>query len=572
MAGKRTIALISVLAFAALIAVGAWVAGSRIESPADAAARTAPPTPSPILVPVERRVLSSSIVTRGTGRFGLPQPISIAPSSLKPNPGLIATLPLRNTQLKEGDVVLTASGRPVFLLQGKLPAYRDLVPGLSGEDVRQLEHALRRLGFAAGPADGVYDHETSAAVAAWYRSKKWEPFGPTRDQQTALFALERDWGEGEKAKLAADSAAAVSALAVESARATAEHNARAAAAELAAKKADMRRLVSADGRPLAVEAERAKAQHADKAAAAEVTAQTNERALIVLDPRQPQSARAAAEARLELARAAQRRTKLEGEAAIQLAERDAMLASEQVALAEAAVKSAQLEGEKAVRAALDAQKGAQLELKLAAERAERLAADLAAARQRLGIQVPVDEMVFLPALPVRVEEVTAAVGASATGPVMTVTDNQLAVDSALALDEAPLVKPGMPVEIDEQALGISAKGVVEQVASTPGTRGVDGYHIYFEVRVTKASTPLAGVSLRLTIPIETTRGAVLAVPTSAVSLSADGTSRVQVQTGGALEYVTVKPGLSAAGYVEVTPVGGKLAPGQLVVVGYKAPK
>jgi hypothetical protein len=33
----------------------------------------------------------------------------------------------------------------------------------------------------------------------------------------------------------------------------------------------------------------------------------------------------------------------------------------------------------------------------------------------------------------------------------------------------------------------------------------------------------------------------------------------------------VEPGLSAAGYVEVTPVGGNLAPGDLVVVGVTGP-
>src|SRR5882724_6152210 len=102
MAGKRTIALAAALGFAAALAAGAWVAGSHIESPADAAARTAPPTPSPILVPIEERVLSSNIVTRGKARFGLPRPVSIPPSSLKPSAGLIATLPLRNTQIGEG--------------------------------------------------------------------------------------------------------------------------------------------------------------------------------------------------------------------------------------------------------------------------------------------------------------------------------------------------------------------------------------------------------------------------------------------------------------------------------------
>ncbi len=155
---------------------------------------------------------------------------------------------------------------------------------------------------------------------------------------------------------------------------------------------------------------------------------------------------------------------------------------------------------------------------------------------------------------------------------MSVTDNQLAIDSALRLDAAPLVKPGMQVAIDEQALGIKATGVVARVAKTPGTRGVDGYHIYFEVRVDKTPTRLEGFSLRLTIPIESTKGVVTAVPLSALSLAADGTSRVQVERDGALEYVVVEPGLSADGFVEVTPVEGALAAGQLVVVGYENPK
>jgi len=46
-----------------------------------------------------------------------------------------------------------------------------------------------------------------------------------------------------------------------------------------------------------------------------------------------------------------------------------------------------------------------------------------------------------------------------------------------------------------------------------------------------------------------------------------------VQNGeGALEYVVVQPGLAADGYVAVTPVNGTLAPGQMVVVGYKSPE
>jgi len=114
MAGKRVAALAGAVVVIIAAAVG-WIAGSKIESPADAAARTAPPQPSPILVPIEKRVLSTEIVTRGTARFGLPQPVSIAPSTLKTGPSLISILPIRNTQLEEGAVLLTASGRPVFI-------------------------------------------------------------------------------------------------------------------------------------------------------------------------------------------------------------------------------------------------------------------------------------------------------------------------------------------------------------------------------------------------------------------------------------------------------------------------
>ncbi len=570
---NRTVVIFGVLAVATVVTLGGWVASSRIESPADMAARAASPVPSPILVPVEERELSSNVVTRGTARLGLPQPISMVPSTLKPGPGLIATLPLPNTQFEEGDMILTSSGRPLFILQGELPTYRDLSPGISGDDVRQLKHGLKRLGFNPGRVDGIYDYNTSAAVAKWYKSKGWEPFGPTRQQIANIRTLEQDWADASKRKLAADAAATAAVLAVESARATAERNNKAAATELAAKRADWHRLMTEQNKTdsLAVETARVTAEHNNKAADAEVKVQISNRALIVLDPRQPKTARNAADAKLELARAAAHRAQLEGKATVQAAERAAKLAAEQHELAEAAVKSVALEGEMAVRSAVDAQLIAEFDARLASERADRLTNDLAIARSKLGVQVPADEIVFIPELPVRVKEIKARVGDRATGTVVSVTDNQLVVDSSLPLDSAPLVKPGMPVFIDEQALGVKATGVVEMVADTPGTFGVDGYHIYFKIRVDDTPTRLAGFSLRLTIPVKSTGRAVTTVPTSALSLAADGTARVQVKNNEAFKYIIVKPGLSADGYVEVTPVDGILAPGQPVVVGYKNP-
>jgi len=500
MTQQRIRVLGGVLGIVAVAALAGWWGFTHVKSPADVAARTAAPTPSAILVPVEERVLSSNVVTRGTARFGLPQPVSIAPSMLKAQPGLITTLPAKNASLREGEVLLRASGRPVFLLEGRTPAYRDLMPGVSGDDVYQLQVALMRLGHFKGAPTGEFDAATGRAVTAWYRGAGFDAFGPTEEQQAQVRVMERELADAEKLRVSTAGAMAGADLGIESARATADHDERVAKSELAAANA--------------------------------------ERSRVVLDPRQPEAARSAAEAA--------------------------------VLKAEAGVKAARLSGELAVRNAVDAKKSAEIDARLASERADRQTADLKAARLRLGVQLPVDEIVFMPALPVRVQEVTAVVGDAARGPVLTVTDNQLSVDSAVPLESAPFVKVGMSVEISEPALGVNARGTVVRVADGPGTNGVDGYHFYFEVRVDRTSTPLQGYSLRLTIPIQSSKTAVIAVPISAVSLASDGTSRLQVQEGGKLEYVVVKPGLSADGFIEVTPIKGTLKRGQLVVVGYES--
>ena len=494
MTQRRLTALFGVLALAAVTAVGGWVAAANIESPAEIAARTAPPEPSLILVPVEERVLSSNIVTRGTARFGLPQPISIAPSALKSGTaGLITTLPSAGAQFDEGDVVLTASGRPVFLMQGDIPAYRDLVPGVSGEDVRQLEEALKRLGFDPGQLDGAYDESTSSAVADWYKAAGHEPFGPTAEQRAEIKSLEAALAEAQKLQISADSA-----------------------------------MAQAD---LTVEAARRKAEHARSVAEAELQAAIRERDLAFMD--------VSAIANVEVARAA--------------------------------LEAAKTEGDLEVQTAIASKKVAAFEAQHAADLVATSAAELDSARRMLGVQVPADEIVFLPALPVRIHEITAAVGAEASGAVMSATDNKITIDASLPLDAGPLVRPGMEVDIDEAAYGIRTKGSVEFVANTPGTHGVDGYHIYFAVAVPEPPMQLEGFSLRLTIPIESTSGPVTAVPMSALSLAPDGTSRVQVENNGTLTYVTVEPGLAANGYVEVASGGHELEPGQLVVVGSKGP-
>ena len=148
-----------------LLAGAGWAAASQIRSPAQIAADTAAPNASLISVPVERRSLATEVIVRGTVRYGKPQQVALPVSGLKSNAQIVSRAPRPDSRLRDGAVGLTVSGRPVFVLRGDTPMHRDLGPGDSGQDVRQLERALARLGHRPGAIDGRYNGATAAAVA-----------------------------------------------------------------------------------------------------------------------------------------------------------------------------------------------------------------------------------------------------------------------------------------------------------------------------------------------------------------------------------------------------------------------
>lgn len=384
---RRRSVLLMVLAAVVLSSVVTWVASEKIRSPAEAAARSAPPTPTPILVPVEEKVLVSKIVTRGTAKYRSPRTIRVAHSFLKSIPPVITRAARTGISVAEGEVLMSISGRPVFLLRGRQPSYRDLGPGMSGSDVEQLEAALERVGLDPGRVDGHYDSATGSAVATLYRRAGLSP--------------------------------------------------------------------------------------------------------AVAD--------------------------------------DATLA----------------------------------------ERRPPEAGLVEGARAFGGVQLPADEVVYVPDSPVRVNETLAGIGDAAKADLVTVTGTEVVVDGALPTDQARMVQDGTHVELDDQTRQLAAKGVVEHVAATPGTAGADGFHVAFRVRVISPDADLVGASLRITVPVETTGEAILAVPVSALSLGPDGGSRVRRSLDGRLSYVPVTPGLTADGFVAVTPTKGNLAPGDEVVIGFE---
>jgi hypothetical protein len=105
---------------------------------------------------------------------------------------LITKVPAANRTLHEGDVLLEVSGRPVFVLTGKVPMYRTLTRGSAGDDARQLRAALRRLLPARRlAASGAVDDSILSAVKAWYDKRGYQAAGPTSEQRGRLRQLEQ---------------------------------------------------------------------------------------------------------------------------------------------------------------------------------------------------------------------------------------------------------------------------------------------------------------------------------------------------------------------------------------------
>jgi hypothetical protein len=699
-------------ALAGVVAItgGAWYAGSRVRSPAEAAATANPPVASRITAPVESRVLESTVISRGTVRYGDPREVVLASSSIKNGataipPALIISVPaVKGSVLAEGDKALEVGGRPVLILQGKNPAYRDMRPGDNGPDVKQLEDALARLGLNPGSADGAYDDATARAVEDWYRKTGYEAYGPTESQRTAINAARDAVGRAEDGVLnatrgvttARSTSSADKLLAVDerirSARArvqTAHDDAarntesstgtvatRAALLELgksqaAADDAAVARFQRDNG--LARTVEDASIAVADaQAAVGEATAARDD---AVVNAANATRAITEAQTALDVARADLDRAKrtrptiptadpsvfvlsdnadairaAEGvvrstESALRTATSNADLAQRAIATRDVGIATAQravtrtinalervkaasdgpptgladlqqkaatsktelarlerdlvaaqeaatanerlsTEGIRAANAAVKVAAAertqllktadvriAQAQLATAQQTKDRAAKELATLQAKTGIVVPANEVLFFDDTPVRVDDVKALRGTAVTGPVMTVTTSKLAVDSSVDAVDARLLKVGAKVVIESNEFNVTLPGIITELATTPGTKGVDPTKVYFAATPEASSevdaTSLNGASVKITIPVQSTGKEVLSVPESAVSIGPDGSARVEVEEtpGGATRFVTVRTGVSAGGYVAVTPIKGSLKVGDNVTTG-----
>lgn len=211
---------IAAVAGGAVLLAGAGVAASTlIKSPAQAAAEARPPERSVLTSPVEHRVLTSSVIVRGQVVAG--QSVDVAPQVAGGEDGsapvVTKLLVKQGDRLKAGQVLLEVSGRPVFVLRGRIPVYRDLKPGAEGGDVKQLQEALQDLGHGTGgDTAGTFGAGTKAALNAFYASMGYDPLPAVDDNGETLKKAEGAVTAAERAvQEAKDAGGAGSANAVQ---------------------------------------------------------------------------------------------------------------------------------------------------------------------------------------------------------------------------------------------------------------------------------------------------------------------------------------------------------------------
>ncbi|HRC18828.1 MAG TPA: peptidoglycan-binding domain-containing protein [Phycicoccus elongatus] len=143
-------------------------------------------TPTWAMTTVSRQTLAIRSVLEGSLDYGTPVNLPIRAE------GTITWLPAPGTIVRRGEPLMRVDDRPVVLLYGALPMYRDVgpaplvaavgtgtgtavgtgttpasVPPMVGNDVAELESNLKALGYTGFTVDTTFGGGTKAAVKKW---------------------------------------------------------------------------------------------------------------------------------------------------------------------------------------------------------------------------------------------------------------------------------------------------------------------------------------------------------------------------------------------------------------------
>lgn len=192
--------------------------------------------------------------------------------------------------------------------------------------------------------------------------------------------------------------------------------------------------------------------------------------------------------------------------------------------------------------------------------------------------LPASEIVYVDSLPRRVDSVSIGYGDSVSGQVITISGATLEVTANVSAADVEHLSEGMAVyftvgedEIEATITEIgTGRGSSDEGEGSGGSSQSDRRQVTIvPVEITEEQRArIVGANVRITVPVESTGGEVLAVPVAALTAGPGGESRVEiVRDGEDTELVVVETGLAAGGYVEITSSGVNLSPGDLVVVG-----
>ncbi|MEV0924282.1 hypothetical protein AB0I99_03975 [Streptomyces spongiicola] len=187
---------------------------------------------------------------------------------------------------------------------------------------------------------------------------------------------------------------------------------------------------------------------------------------------------------------------------------------------------------------------------------------------------PMSEVIFVQSFPAHVDEVYVSVGDEAGASLLSLSSGALTVEGLVTPQEKGMIRPGQKVRIYSDTTGRQFTGKVSSVSKNKRPANDGGQESGVENYVVKVtpSEPLPvklnGENVQLTVVAASSRGKVLAVPSSAISTGADGLTSVTERRGRTERRIPVTVGMTGDGFVQITPPKGtRLEAGAQVVVG-----
>ncbi|MFE2141089.1 peptidoglycan-binding protein [Streptomyces sp. NPDC059456] len=136
------------------------------------------------MAPVTRGDLGSGLTVEGTLGYAQERKLGAG------GPGVLTWAAGAGTAIERDGRLYEVNGRPVRLMYGSTPVYRQMKTGDKGEDVKQLKRNLQALGYGTGldPEDGTFTAGTATAVKRWQKAHKAAETGEVGKEDIAFAA------------------------------------------------------------------------------------------------------------------------------------------------------------------------------------------------------------------------------------------------------------------------------------------------------------------------------------------------------------------------------------------------